>query len=97
MGYPMVHGVIRFKRRDSQTCGAKTRSGGRCKNTPIGQTGRCRMHGGKSYGGIASPRFKHGQYSKYPLARLVGAWDAELLAGLAPIDDDQDQNPRERA
>jgi hypothetical protein len=55
------------------------------------------MHGGKSYGGIASPRFKHGQYSKYPLARLVGAWDAELLAGLAPIDDDQDQNPRERA
>src|ERR1035437_122809 len=27
--------------------------------------GRCRLHGGKSLGGIASPRFKHGRYSKH--------------------------------
>jgi hypothetical protein len=27
--------------------------------------GRCRLHGGKSLGGIASPRYQHGLYSKY--------------------------------
>ena len=67
-------------------CAAKTRSGGRCKNAPMGTTGRCRMHGGKSLAGIASPRWKHGRYSKQPLGRLLGefsTWDAEVLAGIA--------------
>jgi len=27
------------------------------------------MHGGKSYGGMASPRFKHGWYSTDPIFR----------------------------
>jgi hypothetical protein len=29
------------------------------------RNGRCRLHGGKSLAGIASPRFKHGRRSKY--------------------------------
>jgi hypothetical protein len=55
------------------TCGAKTRSGAPCKNAPIGDTGRCRMHGGKSLAGVASPRYKHGRYSKVWIAQFVGA------------------------
>lgn len=50
-------------------CGAKTRSPGkfsdyRCHRAPM-PNGRCYLHGGKSLGGVASPRFKHGLYSKY--------------------------------
>jgi hypothetical protein len=56
-------------------CGARTRSGEPCKNATIGQTGRCRMHGGKLLGGIASPRYKHGKYSKNILGRLLGEWN----------------------
>ncbi len=47
-------------------CGAKTRAGGPCRNWGMQPSGRCRMHGGKSYGGIASPTFKHGWHSTYP-------------------------------
>lgn len=47
-------------------CGAKTRAGGPCRNWGMQPSGRCRMHGGKSYGGIASSTFKHGWYSTYP-------------------------------
>jgi len=46
-------------------CGAKTRTGAPCKNRGIWPSGRCRMHGGKSYGGMASPTLKHGWYSRY--------------------------------
>lgn len=45
-------------------CGAKTRSGGRCKQAAM-PNGRCRLHGGKSLAGIASPTYKHGRRSKY--------------------------------
>lgn len=45
-------------------CGAKTRSGEPCKNWGTWPSGRCRMHGGKSYRGIGSPSFKHGWYSE---------------------------------
>jgi hypothetical protein len=54
-------------------CGAKTRSGEPCKNAKMQPAGRCRMHGGASLRGIASPRYVHGKYSKYLLARLVYA------------------------
>ncbi len=46
-------------------CGAKTRAGTPCKNWGRWWSGRCRMHGGKSPGSIASPAFKHGWYSRY--------------------------------
>lgn len=50
---------------EERRCGAKTRSGEPCKNWGISPSGRCRMHGGKSYGGIASPTLEHGWYSRY--------------------------------
>jgi hypothetical protein len=47
--------------------------------------GRCRLHGGKSLGSLASPSLKTGRYSKYLPARMVGRYheaqaDADLLA-----------------
>lgn len=47
--------------------------------------GKCAVHGGKSLGGIAQPRFSTGRYSKYLPARLAGRYeeaasDPELLA-----------------
>ena len=45
-------------------CNAKTRAGTPCKNWGM-RNGRRRMHGGKSYGGYASPRLKHGWYSNH--------------------------------
>jgi hypothetical protein len=65
-------------------CGAKTRSGGECKNAPMAN-GRCRMHGGKSLSGWAHPRAKTGRYFKYMPPRLreryeQAAADPELLA-----------------
>ncbi len=55
------------------TCNARTRSGGLCQNAPMYPAGRCRMHGGKSLRGIASPRFKHGRYCKDAYAQIAGA------------------------
>ena len=60
-----------------RTCGARTRSGEPCKNLAMFPAGRCRMHGGKSLRGQASPRYKHGKYSKDLLVRLERAAAAE--------------------
>lgn len=56
--------------QNKKKCGAKTRSGGTCKNWAMAN-GRCRMHGGKSTG--APPEkikgkqnaMKHGLFAKY--------------------------------
>ncbi len=64
----------------SEMCNARTRSGGRCKNAPIYPAGRCRLHGGKSLRGLASPRYKHGKYSKDTLAMLTCAATAAATA-----------------
>ena len=69
-----------------KACGARTRSGGRCKRPGNGAGGRCSLHGGKSLTGVASPTFKSGRYSKYLPQNLLGryheaAGDPELLAG----------------
>lgn len=53
------------------TCGAKTRAGTPCRQTIICENGRCRMHGGTSLRGLASPRYKHGRYSKYLPQRML--------------------------
>ncbi|MEQ3627894.1 MAG: HGGxSTG domain-containing protein [Hyphomonas sp.] len=47
-------------------CGAKTRQGGVCRNSPM-QNGRCRMHGGKSPGAPKGNKnaWKHGKYSAW--------------------------------
>lgn len=65
-------------------CGAKTRSGQPCQNPPM-PNGRCRMHGGKSPVGLASPHTKTGRYSKDLPTRLAAhyeetAHDPELLS-----------------
>ena len=74
-------------------CGAKTRNGEACK-TPAMPNGRCRLHGGKSLGGLASPTFKHGRYSRVLPARLAARYDEattdpallELRADVALLD-----------
>lgn len=43
-------------------CGARTRSGGMCRQ-PAMANGRCRLHGGKSKAGKEHGQFKHGYYS----------------------------------
>jgi hypothetical protein len=59
-------------------CGAKTRTGGQCKQAAL-QNGRCHFHGGKSLAGIASPTFQDGSRSKYVLPpRLRKRYDAAL-------------------
>lgn len=45
-------------------CGAKKRDGEVCEVSPM-ENGRCRMHGGATPKGAASPSFKHGKYSAY--------------------------------
>lgn len=64
-------------------CGAKTRSGTPCQKSPM-TNGRCRLHGGLSLAGAASPTFRTGRYSKYLPTRLAARFqeaqaDPELL------------------
>ena len=55
------------------TCGAKTRSGRPCKNFPVRNKRRCKLHGGLSTGPrtaagkarIAATHYKHGRYVGY--------------------------------
>jgi len=58
-------------------CGAKTRGGGECKQ-PALANGRCHYHGGKSPGGIASPHYRDGRYSKALPQRMREAYTAAL-------------------
>src|ERR1019366_9543991 len=46
-------------------CGAKLRKKDQTCRQAAMPNGRSRLHGGKSLGGSASPRFKHGRYSKH--------------------------------
>lgn len=51
---------------DLKVCGAKNRNKDTfCKNTLVMENGRCRMHGGATPNGIASPHFVNGKTSKY--------------------------------
>lgn len=45
-------------------CGARTRSGRPCRNWTATGRSRCRLHGGASLRGMASPHYKHGAYSR---------------------------------
>jgi hypothetical protein len=55
-------------------CGAKKRDGSPCKQ-PAMENGRCRLHGGKTPRGIASPHFVTGKYSKYLPENLLTAYE----------------------
>lgn len=50
----------------TEECGAKTRSGEPCKNSPLIGKKRCKLHGGKSTGSPSSATnaIKHGIYAK---------------------------------
>lgn len=52
-------------------CGAKTRTGAHCVNYPVRGRTRCRMHGGLSPRGIASPHLRTGRYSRDLPTRMV--------------------------
>jgi len=66
-------------------CTAKKTNGDPCKAQAV--TGRkvCRVHGGMTPRGMASPHYKTGRYSKFLPARMAGRYeearaDGELLA-----------------
>lgn len=59
---------------DGLLCGAKTRGGGQCQNNAMAN-GRCRMHGGKTPVGLASPHIKTGRYSKDLPTRLAARYE----------------------
>src|SRR5215216_2176358 len=58
-------------------CGAKTRSGGECRQ-PAMANGRCRMHGGRSPRGLAHPSFKTGRFSRSIPSRLSHSYEEAL-------------------
>lgn len=65
-------------------CKAKSRKGEQCKNSAVPGKEVCRFHGGLSLSGTASPRFKHGRYSKVLPQELLGKYqearrDPDLL------------------
>lgn len=69
MGYPMKRketllDTLRAMFPDMRCC-ARTRGGGLCQNYVMAGRSRCRMHGGASLRGPASPRYRHGRYSHY--------------------------------
>ena len=55
-------------------CGAKKRDGGSCSQ-PAMVNGRCKMHGGKSLSGIASPVLTTGKHSKHLPTRLIASYE----------------------
>lgn len=68
---------MQSKHPHAKTCGAKTRSGKPCQNAPMAN-GRCRMHGGATPKGVASPAFKTGRYSRYLPERLMERYQDAL-------------------
>ena len=57
--------------RKSPRCGAKTRSGGRCRAPAVKGRRRCRMHGGAA--GSGAPKgnqnaLKHGRFTREEIA-----------------------------
>ena len=70
---------------DEHKCGAKTRSGGRCKRAPAPGRTRCNLHGGKTPRGHALPHTKTGRYSKHLPTRMAARYleaesDGELIS-----------------
>jgi len=58
-------------------CGAKCRDGHPCSQ-PAMPNGRCRMHGGKSLKGVASPSWRHGRHSRFLPPALRPAFESTL-------------------
>ena len=58
-----------------RVCGAKTRQGNPCQRSPARGRTRCRLHGGATPRGRASPHFKTGKYSSLLPDRLIGRYE----------------------
>lgn len=63
---------------EKKECGAQTTAGQPCR-APAMANGRCRVHGGATPAGVASPHFKHGRYSKHLPSRLLERY-GEMMA-----------------
>lgn len=55
-------------------CGAKKRDGTPCQKPPMNGATRCRLHGGATPKGLASPHFKTGERSKYLPPAMLKAY-----------------------
>ena len=82
---PPIEKKITRDQFDPEYCQAYNRKGYQCGNKPLGDKAVCGLHGGKSLGGLASPVFKHGRYSKYVPSNLLekynqAADDPDLLS-----------------
>ena len=62
-------------------CGARKRDGQPCRAAAM-KNGKCRLHGGATPGGVASPHFRHGRRSRY-LKLLSGDLRAGFRAALS--------------
>jgi hypothetical protein len=75
--------------RGQLICNAHKRDGARCGQVAIKGKTKCRMHGGRSLSGRASPRFVTGKYSKVLPARLVATYhEAKQSPRLLSLADD---------
>src|ERR1700726_1642240 len=68
-GVDHYYAVFQVAGRFSRRCGARTRSGSRCRSAAM-PNGRCRMHGGMSPGAPKgnTNAFKHGHYTAEAIA-----------------------------
>src|SRR3954470_5731126 len=79
-------GGVTMSIADVARCGARTRKGaGPCRQPGMAPSGRCRMHGGKTPRGLASPLTKSGRYSRDLPTRVAARYenalaDPELLS-----------------
>jgi hypothetical protein len=60
-----------------KTCGARTKHDGTpCERSPVRGRTRCRLHGGRTLVGTASPTYRNGRYSIYIPERLRERYEA---------------------
>lgn len=63
----------------ARQCKAKSKTTGkRCRQRPAPGFDVCRVHGGATPRGLASPNLKHGRFSKSLPARLMASYEAAL-------------------
>ena len=65
----------KFEPHESRYCGARTRSGRPCRNSPIRNRARCKLHGGRSTG----PRTAEGRARSSQNRRLHGRYTRKAI------------------
>lgn len=67
---------------NERICGAKLRGKERhCRTKVVSSNGRCRLHGGATPKGMASPNYKHGRFSKYMPTHILDNYGTFLNDG----------------